>query len=331
MGKFKEQLKRTFSVSAEKLARNLSSVFVNIMTFYFIILFLGLFYFFSLESGSREVLKVMFYTLIPYCFVIFALGMYAGYKFVSKPETLEPKSKCEILKIQRYPMPMLLVSLMIMVLVLLIQTSLSAVGINSLDNELSYRITTSMIYVAMFLSVSSILIFPVSFQVENRGIICLSLIEDFEKAVEGDPFPIRVWNMLFKNAIRDTELFVRNATGVSKVDFYKPFNTVSLALAMGNQEEVSSAKKWIATLIQIMEKKDADGMQRAKQIFNHLDSAESLFQSYQNIHNKFKLQYSMEPVRLRRLSGKMVKVIEFVLGVVSIVMAIIFYYLSQVH
>jgi len=185
--------------------------------------------------------------------------------------------------------------------------------------------------ISVFLTLSGFSMLLISFPIEKRGSINLSLIENFEKAVEGDPSPIRIWNMLFKNAIRDTERFVRNLTGVSQVDFYEPFNTISLALAMGDKKESSSARKWISKLIKVLEKKNINEVQRAKKIFEHVASGESSFPYYKNIHNKFKLQYSVEPLRLRKLSGKVTRVIEIVIGIANIAIAIILYYLTYVH
>lgn len=322
------ELKRIFPTSDKELSRNLSSIFANTAITFFCLISLGLMLASSLESGYEEAFRIVFVFLAIYGIVIFVLGMYVNYKFVTKPETLEPKAKCEILKFQRYPLLMLSVSLVMIFLILLVRSLLATSGFGSPDSPLSYKTTTSLTFITGFFSLSAISMLPISFSRENQGIFSLSLIKNFEKAVEDDPFPIRAWNMLFKNAVRYVELNVRNLSGASQVDFYQPFNTVALALAMGDRKDRNSSKKWISKLIKILEKKNANDVNKAERIFKHLDSVESLFPFYQDLHKRYKLQYSIEPIRLRKLSDELVRIVEVILGIVTIAFTVIMYYLG---
>lgn len=122
-----------------------------------------------------------------------------------------------------------------------------------------------------------------------------------------------------KNIVDGSESIVKQYISVSNVNFYKPFNVVSLAVIMGNDEQRNKAKKWVSQLDTIFTNKKLTKAKKAELILEHMEQVEQEreFGDFLLMHEKYGLNYQFEPSwkRVSRKFGTAEKIIILVIEV----------------
>lgn len=310
----------------ERIARNLYNVFVWMAMIEFLIASFGTMG--ILYSSSKDEVNLIFdYSILTlgvlYLFFCFFNIFYTKPKIISKLESLSPMAQYNVLKIGRKPFWLIFLGFACMLVSLIISAFMNIMGLQEfVGNEVIQRIFACLVLIGVsFVGMSVPMIFVSPLPTEKEMEVSLDVIQDFEdiaikvKELHG---LVGVWKRLVKNIIYGLEGIIKRHIGVSDVNFYKPFNVISLAAIMGNSEQVNKAKEWIRQLSTILMNKELMGPTKAELILSHMEQVKREFPKHLRLYERYDLNYKLESRDLTRSLRTLGTVGKFIIGLATI-------------
>ncbi len=174
-----------------------------------------------------------------------------------------------------------------------------------------------------------------SMSAEKQIKLRFEAIQDFEKIADEEKImPLaRIWNFLLSDIVYALESTIKNNLDFSgEVDpsFYVPFNTLSIAAIIGNDDQRKKIKEWVSNTETIYNLPKTKDTTKAKLIIEHVEKIEkdkeySEFCNFQKTCCKYGFQYHYEH-GFRTLSkriGKTGRILLDIAGIGGFVVAII--------
>jgi len=294
----------------EIVATNLYNIFQwNLMA-----LFIALLFAIVLFSGAKvqgELTQISSYYLVFFAILIIAnlvfVCFYVPRRIISRIEGCPSKTRYDILILHRATVRLLLFGVIVTSFAIGLDWLAETIGQGVAQNLLLQKAYTFITYVGMATFVLGFLyVFPVSVGKEKEAQLSFETIQDFEN-IAGDKnrqsmsiyWSINVWKFLMRQIVYATESTVRECLETSEEfhsNFYKPFNTISLAVILGNSEQKRKAKEWVAKLGNIVTENETEDSAKTELIIEHFEQVEKneCFRGFQLAHDKYGFQYDFE-------------------------------------
>lgn len=317
--------------SPNLVAENLILFFVYVVTIVSLICMFGIMGISSASSEAEMRLAetyAVYALMIVYAFLFIFELFYIGPKIISKLQNFSPLAQYNVLKIGRKPLFMSLLGTLFLGFLYVLTMLMNATGMQEFTgNEIINKTYHSLLifcFSLIFVSIPTAMIFSLPLDRERE--ISLNAIRSFEdiskKFKKSDG--LTVWKPLVKNIVYWTESFVKQH-GISSAKLYRPFNVISLAAIMGNNEQRNRAKEWIAQLGTILTDKEIGEARKAVQILDHMEKVEQEreFTEILQMHEKYGLHYQFKSIWKRIKFGTIEKIILFLVGIGTFIFALI--------
>lgn len=306
----KEQIKQKllfFSKSFREIVEtNLYNIFsLNLLVLFCVTVFTVAFIFGTKpQSGLTQI--GIFYPI----FLIILVGanfvfirLYVPRRIVSRIEQCPSRSRYDLLILHKATSKLLVLGVIVSCFAIGLHQSAMAAGSDIAQNFIIEKAFSSVLFVGMSTFLVGFMYLSICLAKEKETQYCFEVAQDFENIRDNSNQSLysstNVWKFLMRQIVYATESTVRDCLKTSETfhsDFYKPFNTISLAAILGNDEEKKKAKERVAELGNIVTKKNTEDTAKTGSIIEHLEQMEKneCFHRFRLAQEKYGFQYDFE-------------------------------------
>jgi hypothetical protein len=158
-----------------------------------------------------------------------------------------------------------------------------------------------------------------SLPIKKEMEISLNAIQRLDEITRKYPSQlVGAWKLLVKNILYGSEMIVKKYIGISNLNFSKPFNVVSLAAILGNDEQRNNAQLWISQLKEIVLDVESNERKKAESILDHLETIRKKFPKHLRLYKRYDLNCKLEPIRWTRVIQKLGTLGKVIIGITAI-------------